>query len=569
MLQDRLICFILVLITVLAGCAEKSKSAGNLTNNQNDSADSSIRVDVHTSITFHDHSERLSRQLYHNGEDSDYFAILEALGGGVAAIDFDRDGMWDLLFPGGGDLLPEDRIEGRPAGLFRNRGSCRFEDRSNHLPFSNIFTHGAAAADFDDDGFTDVLITGYGAVQLLKNMGDGTFLDVTTNSGIVDPAWSTTAAWGDLDGDGILDVYIANYVDWSFKNNPVCLERPENRRDSCSPRTFKSITDSVFLGLGDGTFRSAQDELGFSPGGKGLGVLIVDLDGDRDLDIYVANDGEPNFIYQNNSGTFSDISVISGADRNDRGLPDGSMGLEAGDFNDDLIPDIWVTNFEKESMALYRSHTDGFFLHVSQPMGIAGIGSEYVGWGISLADFDGDGDEDVFIATGHANRFSKSAPRFQIPILLRNDDNKKYVNVASTAGAYFTKGHLGRGVSGCDFDNDGRCDLAISQMHEQAALLQNTSNRTSNWIGVQLIGRTGTRDPIGARVILTAGKARQTRFVKGGSSYLSTADPRLLFHVPEKKSAVKIEIAWPSGIDQTITDPQFGRYHVILEPISQ
>lgn len=517
-------------------------------------------------IAFHERAAFNPPFLYHNGEDSDYFAILEALGGGVATIDFDRDGWWDVMLPGGGDLLPGERMVGRPTGLYRNLGSWSVGDISSVLPESNFFSHGAAAADFDADGFTDVLITGYGAVQLLHNAGDGTFRDVTVGSGIANASWSTGAAWGDLNGDGVLDVFIANYVNWSFANNPVCIARPENQRDTCAPRSFEAQTDAVFLGLGDGTFRSALEELGFSPGGKGLGVLLVDLDQDRDLDVYVANDGEANFIYQNNGGTFTDISIISGADRNDRGMPDGSMGLEAGDFNGDGRPDLWVTNYEQESMALYRAHAGGFYQHVSQPLGIAGIGSTYVGWGIHLSDFDGDGDEDVFIATGHAIRHSKSAPRFQRPVLLENLDGRKFVNVAAAAGEYFTNGHLGRGVSGCDVDNDGRCDVIVSQLHEPAVLLENATPTASTWLGVQLVGRVSPRDPIGASVVLSVGQRRQFRMLKSGASYLSTSDSRLLFRIPDSADPVLLEIDWPSGITQHLTHLKPGRYHVVVEP---
>lgn len=503
---------------------------------------------------------------HHHGESDEYFAILESIGGGVAAIDFDEDGQFDLIVPGGGDLLPGSKIEAQPTGLFRNRGDARYSVVPSSLPPVDFFSQGAAAADFDGDGFTDVLITGYGSIQLLHNSGDGTFRDVTPDSQIVNASWGTSAAWGDLNGDGILDVYIANYLDWSFENNPVCLEHPTNRRDSCSPRSFKPLTDVVFLGNGDGTFRSALQELGFRPGGKGLGVMILDMDSDGDLDLYVANDGEPNFVFQNNGGHFSDISVVSGADRNEQGRPDGSMGLEAGDFNNDLIPDLWVSNYEKESMSLYRSHLDGYYQHVSQQMGIAGIGSQYVGWGICLSDFDGDGDEDAFIATGHANRYSHSAPRFQLPILLENRANERYVNVAAYAGDYFTNPHLGRGVSGGDFDNDGRCDLVVSHQREPVVCLRNTTEVRSNWLGLRLIGRRGTRNPIGARVVCGSGADRQTRFVKNGSSFLSTSDPRLLFYVPAQVTAVSLEIIWPTGVRQPIADLPVGAYHTILEP---
>ncbi|HEY0981825.1 CRTAC1 family protein [Schlesneria sp. T3-172] len=505
---------------------------------------------------------------YDNGENSEYFAIIEAIGGGLATLDYDRDGMFDLIIAGGGELLPENQIKPKPTGFYRNIGNWKGVDLTHLFPPAAFFSHGAYAADFDNDGFCDVIITGYGGVQLLHNTGDGHFQDVTRQSELIDDSWSTAAAWGDFNGDGVLDLYVAHYANWSFENNPVCLERPSNLRDTCAPRNFVSLDDSAFLGTGDGRFRSAHSDLGFSPGGKGLGVLSIDLDGDLDLDLYVANDGEPNFVYQNNGGTFSDVSIVSGADRNERGLPDGSMGLEGNDFNGDMLPDLWVTNFEKESMALYRAMPGSYFQHVSQPLGITGIGSEYVGWGICLRDFDGDGDEDVCIATGHANRHSPTSPRFQVPILLENQDGRLFSSVAAKAGSYFTTGHLGRGLSACDLDNDGRIDLAVSQILAPTVVLENTTPHTSRWIGLQLVGRTTSRDPIGTRIVLRYDSARQTRFITSGASYLSTSDSRVLFHVPEAAENVSIEITWPSGQVQILSSPQFSQYSVIVEPPS-
>ena len=521
-----------------------------------------------STITFAEKDQFLpSPFFYHNGENSEYYAIIEALGGGLASLDFDRDGLRDLILAGGGDLLPENQIKPKQTGFYRNIGNWKAIDLTHLLPQSAFFSHGVYAADYDNDGFCDVLVTGYGGVHFLHNRGDGHFHEIAQQSGIIDDSWSTAAAWGDFDGDGILDLYIAHYADWSFEKNPACVERTSGLRDTCAPRTFESLRDVAFLGTGDGRFRPAHEELGFSPGGKGLGVLIIDLDGDSDLDVYVANDGEPNFVFQNSGGTFSDISIVSGADRNERGLPDGSMGLEACDFNNDQLPDLWVTNFEKESMALYRAMPGAFFQHVSQPLGVTGIGSEYVGWGICLRDFDGDRDQDVFIATGHANRHSPTSPRFQSPILLENQEGRLFTNVAPNAGTYLTGNHLGRGVSACDFDNDGRIDLAISQLLAPAAILQNTTPSNSKWIGLELVGRVSSRDPIGTRVVLTSDSEQQTQFVTSGASYLSTTDSRLLFHIPATAQHVSLQITWPSRHTQQISDLRLGEYQVIVEPL--
>jgi len=502
---------------------------------------------------------------FQNGEDGEYFGIIEALGGGVAAADFDNDSNWDLFFPGGGILHPNDKMTGEPSAFYRNQGDWQFVTGAAFVPPPRVFSHGAAAGDFNEDGFSDILVTGFGAAQLLCNQGDGTFVDTTEAAELSDSSWSSSAAWGDLNGDGFLDVYVAHYVDWSFQNNPKCIQRLENIRDTCPPRSFKPLTDEVFLGLGDGRFVASHAMLGFSQGGSGLGALVVDLDGDVDLDIYVANDGLPNFYYENTEGRFKDVSTSSGADRNDQGMPDGSMGLEAGDFNDDLIPDVWVTNYENESMSLYRSLSPGFYQHASHLMGISGIGSHYVGWGIQLSDFDADGDEDILIATGHALRHPTTTSRFQNPLLLRNDNNH-FSNIASDMGDYFSKKHLGRGVAACDLDNNGRVDSVISQMHEPAVVLACSGSVPANWVGLRLVGRRGTRDAIGARVVAsTFGKPR-LRMIKGGGSYLSSSDQRIVFHLPESQTQISVDITWPSGTKQSAVDLRAGEYHTILEP---
>ncbi|MEJ7592323.1 MAG: CRTAC1 family protein [Planctomycetaceae bacterium] len=500
---------------------------------------------------------------YANGEDGKYFAILEALGGGVAVADFNSDERWDLCFAGGGVLEQDATMTAEPNAIYWNRGNWQFTSSQSGLPAQRVFSHGVATADFNNDGFPDILVTGYGGLQLLQNQGDGEFLDITDSCGLIDPSWSTSAAWGDLNADGYLDIYVAHYVNWSFSNNPPCTNQLEGIRDTCPPRTFEPLDDEVFLGNGNGQFAAAREKLGFSPGGSGLGVLIMDTDGDADLDVYVANDGLPNFLYENTGKSFIDISVSSGADRNERGLPDGSMGLEAGDFNGDLLPDIWVTNFENESMAFYCSLSRGFYQHSSHSAGISGIGASHVGWGIQLSDFDADGDEDVFIATGHALRHPMTTNRLQKPLLLQNNDSH-FSKVVSSVGGYFSADHLARGVAGCDFDNNGVVDTAVSQIHEPAVILKCNSEHEANWVGMRLIGLNGTRDPIGARIVASTFGKQRLRMIKGGGSYLSTSDQRVLFHLPTAETHLILNITWPSGINQ-IVDVPAGEYYTILE----
>lgn len=503
---------------------------------------------------------------YRNGESGDWFAILEALGGGVATIDLDRDGLLDFVFASGGDLTAEGSLRAAPIRFFRGVGEpALVRDASDRLPSARSFSHGVSSADYDSDGFADLLITGYGGMQFLRNLGDGTFDDVTTSSGLTNPLWSTGAAWGDINGDAAPDLVVANYVNWSVENNPKCFQRPEMRRDTCPPKEFVGQDDACFLSNSDGTFQNAFADSGLPAGGNGLGALLADFDDDRDLDLYVANDGNPNFVCRNDGGKFVDISALSGADVNERGGADGSMGLELGDFDGDLIPDLWVSNYEQESMALYRGHPGSLFQHVSAPTGVAGIGATYVGWGMVLSDFDGDGDEDVFISTGHAVRYSKSAPRLQRPIVLRNDDGKRFENVAEDCDGYPGESHLGRGVAGCDVDNDGRSDLVVTDLHNSPTLLRNTHPGKGSWIGLRMTGTVSEREATGARIVVRSGGVAQLRMVKSGRSYLSTCDPRLLVWLPADTKSADVEIVWPSGRVDRLPSLETGRYHAIVE----
>jgi hypothetical protein len=322
-----------------------------------------------TTIQFTDVTAHSGVQFnYQNGTESGHNAILESLGGGVGMVDYDGDGRLDLFFPAGGGFQGTS-IYGIPSVLYRNLGAWRFENVS--VPagdgfLTNHYTHGCFAADYDNDGFVDLLVTGYGGLQLWGNQGDGTFEEVAASAGLEDPSWSSAAAWGDVNNDGVLDLYVAHYVNWSFENNPLCHSLP-GVVDICPPKVFNGLDDRLFLGNGDGTFRDVTDPSGLRPEGQGLGVLLGDVDLDGDLDIYVANDTTDNFLYINTgSGEFREEAAIRGVAVDDRGVANGSMGVSFGDYNLDGLPDIWVANFEVESFAMYRNEGAGNFHHVSR-----------------------------------------------------------------------------------------------------------------------------------------------------------------------------------------------------------
>lgn len=504
---------------------------------------------------------------YRNSEEAGHFAILESLGGGAGVLDFDRNGLDDVYFPGGGDFSDNPQPVGQPGGLFRNLGNWRFAsvaaaagvERADH------YSHGAAVADFDSDGFPDILVTGYGGLQLWHNHGDGTFAEVSTHAGLTDPLWSSSAGWGDLNGDGTLDLYVVHYVNWSFENHPYCPGPGGSVREVCPPRQYAPLPDTLYLSQGDGTFRDASEEWGLSVEGKGLGVILADLDLDGDLDVYVTNDTVENFLYENDGGRLQDVSLLSGSSLSERGVPDGSMGVDLFDYNRDGLPDIWVVNYEQESAALYQNVGQLRFRHVSQPVGITAVGGLYVGWGTCCFDIDQDGHEDIFVSNGHVVRYPTNAPLRQQPLLLKNLGGTRFQNVAGTAGDFMASPHMGRGAAISDLDNNGTADLIVSLTNEPVRVLSNETPPAGEWLAVELIGTRSPRDAVGAAVTLIADGERQVRHWRGGGSYASTSSRRLFFGLGGASEIEKIEIRWPSGVRQEIDSPAANRVLQVIE----
>ena len=526
---------------------------------------------VDSPVRFEEISESSGVEFtYRNGEEAGHFAILESLGGGTCIFDYDADGSMDLFVPGGGTFGSGKTVEGLPGALFRRIGPLRYRDvtQSSGAGLSPHYSHGGHAADFDNDGFTDLLITGFGGVLLLQNQGDGTFRDVTTQSGLdSDKLWSSSAAWTDLTGDGVLDLYLAHYVDWSMDNNPVCTLPPPANRDVCPPRSFQGLPDTVFFARGDGTFEDVSNRIGLRDDGKGLGVISADLDRDGDMDVYVANDTVANFLYRNKgNGELEDVSLISGTSLNDTGGPDGSMGVDVTDYNRDGAPDLWCVNYENESLALYRNEGNCLFQHVSQSTGIKSATGLLVSWGTAFFDMDCDSDEDVFVSNGHVIRHPVNVPIRQPALLLSNEEGEKFVNISQGAGEYIIQPHMGRGVSTGDLDDDGNLDLLISHLNEPVALLHNRTEHGQHWVGLRLIGKNSPRNAIGARIEISEGELTMSRQIKGGGSYASTHDFRVHFGLGSRNRVDNVRVIWPSGTEQRLEDLAIDRYHTLVEP---
>lgn len=513
---------------------------------------------------------------YDNGRAAGFHTIVESLGGGIGLLDYDNDGRHDLFCPGGGKFDKQKRTSGLPSALFRNLGDWRFTDVTAACGAAQAphLTHGCAAADYDADGFTDLLVTGYGGLQLFHNLGDGTFEEVSQPVGMTDTLWSSSAAWADFNGDQQLDIYIDHYVDWSPDNDPECPGPEPGVREICSPRKFEPLPDIVYYSNGDGTFRDATSEARLNVEshvcGKGLGVVVGDLDLDGDVDIYVANDTVDNFLYLNDGhGTFEEVGLFHGVARDANGKAEGSMGVDLGDYDLDGLPDIWVSNFEQESFSLYRNDGAAQFVHVSQGTGITALGRLYVGFGTMFADVDRDGDEDFVVSNGHVINFPKAAPIRQEPLVLINERGR-FNRAVFPADGYFSLPHRGRGLAASDLDDDGDLDFVFSHNDgEPNALVCNDTPPEGGWLRVRLVGTRSNRDAIGARLVLHTSAGDQLRLVKGGGSYESQYDLRPFWGIPADAEVKGISIYWPSRTVQEYPLTEGDQSLIIAEPLAE
>ncbi len=552
---------------------------------------------------------------YRNGEEASHYSILESLGGGVALIDYDGDGLLDVFLPGGGDyskalaeyaevkdgkvvvaagryvlISSHPVIRGHPCKLYKNLGNFQFRDVTDEVMTQpGLYTHGTAVADFDLDGFADLLVTGWGKVVLYHNEPNGNggrkLRDVTAAAGLTMPHfWATSAAFGDLDGDGYPDLYVCQYANWSFEhNNPVCAGyTTEVDRDICPPKQFDATPHRVYRNQGLAAdkgvwFKDVSAECGMrhpprndGAYGKGLGVVMADVNGDGKPDIYVANDTVDNFLYLNQStkGTikldekgFDTLCARDGA-----GTPNGSMGVDLADFDGSGLASIWVTNYEGELHALYRNamRNDRLaFRYHTQAGKIAALGQSYVGFGTAFVDLDRDGWEDLFILNGHVIRHPHKSTLRQKPVLLRNNGDATFAEATSRGGSFFKSEHRGRGLAVGDLDNDGRPDAVVSNVNDPVRVLKYVGD-AGKWVGLDL-RRLGNRDIVGSKVTVEAGGRKLVRFAKGGGSYLSASDRRVLVGLGQAEKIDKVTVEWASGASEVFTGTAAGRYWRLTE----
>jgi len=508
---------------------------------------------------------------YHNGRETGLFTVLETVGGGAAMLDLDRDGDLDLLFAGGGEIhAAPPAVIGARSGVFRNDGDFHFTDITLAAGFSEIpdYSHGAFAGDADGDGLPDLLLTCYGRSRLYRNLGDGTFEDVSRSAGLDFQTWATAAAWGDFDLDGLADIFLVSYVDWKLDPAERCWADSAGGPDTCPPQRYAPTADRLLRNRGDGTFEDVSASYDLRKDGKGLGVLVADLNADGRPDAYVANDQVDNHLYLGRApatgiGGFQEVGAESGVSGNEYGIPQGSMGIDAGDVDGDGRLDLFVTNFELEDHALYLNQGEGLFEHASVRCGLGGLRRTYVGFGTILSDLNADGWPDLVIVNGHVSYHRGLDPWEQSPLLLENRQGR-FSDVSQEAGPWFQEPRAGRGLAVGDLDGDGLPDLVVTFQNTPASVLRN-GRSPRPWLRIELVGTRSERQAIGAVVSVTCGDRVITQGVKSGEGYLSTSDRRLLFYAgdgAQRPGLLQIHVRWPGGRAETF---ETDRDHATLQ----
>ncbi len=500
---------------------------------------------------------------------SDARHLPETVGAGCAFLDFDGDGWMDVYLVNSGPsdfFRPEKPLSN---ALYRNNRDGTFTDVTvaAGVP-GGQFGMGAAAADYDRDGHTDLFLTSYGRNLLYRNRGDGTFEEVAREAGLDAKGWFTDAVWFDYDGDSHVDLFISGFVSYSLEESKYCGDNAAGRRHYCIPRSFRPTKCRLFRSNGDGTFTDASEESRIaSVGSKSFGAVATDINRDGALDLFVANDTIQNFLFVNQrDGTFSEEGLLLGVAYSDAGLPRSGMGVDTADYDGDGWQDLFVANIDQEMFSLYRNLGGDDFSDTSLAVQRATRLSS--GWGLKFADFDNDSDPDLILANGHPDDMIgmfKPLVTYRQRLILLENTGQDFANVSESAGSVFAEEHSSRGLAVGDYDNDGDTDVLVANNGGAPLLLRNDTEPVNAWAGLRLVARRSSSAAVGAVIAWKAGDVERTRFRAGGGSFLSSHDPRVILGLGSAQRAEWIEIRWPSGTVDRLEAPRSGRYVTVRE----
>jgi enediyne biosynthesis protein E4 len=510
-------------------------------------------------------------QFHHNSGAYGGKLLPETLGSGCAFLDYDADGWQDILLINGMDW-PGHQKQRSTLRLYRNNRNGTFTDVTRAAGLDlEMYGMGVAVGDYNNDGFPDILITCVGQNRLFRNTGKGTFVDVTQKSGLGSrQALSTSALWFDYDRDGLLDLFVCNYVKWSPEHDVFC-SLDGKHKSYCTPEAYRGETSWLFHNRGDGTFEDVTARSGiFDSSSKALGVAMLDYDHDGWPDLLVANDTQPNKLYRNlQNGTFRDIGMEAGIALSTEGKARAGMGVDTGDFTNSGSPGIAITNFDNEMIGLYREQKQGVYEDISTQSGVGLPSKNSLGFGCAFFDANLDGFLDLCVANGHIDETVRNirgnVGYAQPPQLFLNDGKGMFRDVAAEAGFEFAESKVGRGVACGDFDRDGDVDLLITTNNGPAYLYRNNQSTGNHSIRFKLVGTKSNRDAIGAEVRIEAGGVTQSRMVKSGSSYLSQSELPLTFGLGKRDHIDRAVILWPSGRTEEFKNLAAGKAYECVE----
>jgi hypothetical protein len=512
--------------------------------------------------------------------------ILETTGSGVALLDYDNDGWLDIYFVNGSTF---DALSGKAepphAALFHNNHDGTFTNVTEKAGVANDrWGYGVAIGDYDNDGWPDVYVSNYGKNRLYHNNHDGTFTDVAEAAGVTVGNWSTGATFGDYDGDGRLDLFVPGYIHWDMDHLPPAPSTSPNAISfcqfrgasvMCGPRGLKGEPDHLFHNNGDGTFTDVSKQAGVSDESHsryGFTAVFVDVDNDGKVDLLVANDSTPNYLYLNKGdGIFKDVSIPSGFALNQDGQEVANMGMAIGDYRNNGLLDLYTGTFSDDYKPLFRDEGKGRFTEIATEMGMAEVTYPFLTWSTEFIDYDNDGWKDIFTVNGHVypqvDHHNWGTSWAQRPLLFHNAKNgEKFDLMPAVEGTALAEVMPGRGAAFGDLFNNGKIDVVVNNIDHVPALLQNVNADTHHWVGLKLIGGPKSpRDAVGATVYLTAGGVHHREDVMSGGSYESSNDQRLHFGLGDATSVDKVEIHWPSGAVEPVSLPSVDRYFVVEE----